>query len=243
MTGGRAVRDRQVNWNLPAPPGFQGLRDELPISFYEQNLPHWRQDGATYFTTFRLNDSLPVSKLRELRALKAELERRHSNAHGPTQSARERIESRDGIVSELMRQVEVWLDQGMGCCCLRSKEVSQIVAAAMHETNDKRCELGCFVVMPNHVHAIACPLTPADDPLENIVRSWKGVAAIKINEILGRSGSLWQRESFDRIIRDEEHLWRAVQYLGGNPRRARLAPDDARLWIRDDWTQLGWRFE
>ena len=29
------------------------------------NLPHWRQDGVTYFVTFRLADSLPQAKLDE----------------------------------------------------------------------------------------------------------------------------------------------------------------------------------
>ena len=28
---------------------------------YERNLPHWRQEGGTYFVTFRLADSLPAS--------------------------------------------------------------------------------------------------------------------------------------------------------------------------------------
>lgn len=48
-------------WNLPAPPGFQGFREDLALNSYELDLPHWRQDGATYFVTFRLGDSLPQS--------------------------------------------------------------------------------------------------------------------------------------------------------------------------------------
>ena len=64
-------------WNLPAPLGFQGLHDDLPLTVYEQLLPHWRQDGATYFVTFRLHDSLPQSKLQELRSIKADWQRRH----------------------------------------------------------------------------------------------------------------------------------------------------------------------
>ena len=77
-----------ANWNLPAPPGFQGQRDDLPLKIYQQHLPHWRQDGATYFVTFRLHDSLPQAKLRELEAfgpsrsgviLRRVLERRTTN--------------------------------------------------------------------------------------------------------------------------------------------------------------------
>lgn len=58
------------HWNLEPPPGFQGLHPERPITFYCRHLPHWRQDGATYFVTFRLGDSLPQSKLRELKRIK-----------------------------------------------------------------------------------------------------------------------------------------------------------------------------
>jgi putative transposase len=56
--------------NLPLPPGFKGLRSDLPIVRYIRHLPHWRQDGATYFVTFRLADSLPQTKLDELRRIK-----------------------------------------------------------------------------------------------------------------------------------------------------------------------------
>ena len=53
-------------WNLPPPPGFQGLHPDKPVTVYVRHLPHWRQEGATYFVTFRLHDSLPQSKLQEL---------------------------------------------------------------------------------------------------------------------------------------------------------------------------------
>src|SRR5258707_12522120 len=44
-------------WNLPPPPGFQGLHPDKPVTAYQRHLPHWRQDGATYFVTFRLADA------------------------------------------------------------------------------------------------------------------------------------------------------------------------------------------
>jgi REP element-mobilizing transposase RayT len=97
--------------------------------------------------------------------------------------------------------------------------------------------------MPNHVHAVVRPLTPVALPLEMVLQQWKGGSSCKINRLLKQSGTLWQRESFDRIIRDEEHLWRVIQYIGRNPRNAGLSPSDVRLWIRPAWTALGWRFE
>ena len=57
-------------WNLHAPPEFRGFDETLPVRFYRRHLPHWRQEGATYFVTFRLADALPQNKLRELAALR-----------------------------------------------------------------------------------------------------------------------------------------------------------------------------
>ena len=97
--------------------------------------------------------------------------------------------------------------------------------------------------MPNHVHAIVRPLTPGAVPLEKILQRWKGRSAYEINGQLHQTGTLWQREGFDRIIRDEEHLYRVIQYIGRNPRMAGLSQAETRLWIRPSWVELGWRFE
>jgi hypothetical protein len=53
---------------------------------------------------------------------------------------------------------------------------------------------------------------------------------------------LWQEESYDRIIRDEEHLYHCLQYIGDNPRRANLSPNDFVRWVRPAWVPLGWNF-
>ena len=51
-----------------------------------------------------------------------------------------------------------------------------------------------------------------------------------------------QQESYDRIIRDEEHLWRVIQYIGRNPRQAGLPLESTPRWIDPDWQALGWNF-
>lgn len=149
-------------WNLPPPPGFQGLRDDLPVTHYEHFLPHWRQAGATYFVTFRLFDSIPQSKLRELRAFKADWECRHPKPHSNLVL--------EDYAREIIRRVEGWLDQGMGSCLLKSANVSAILADVLLEQDNQHAELGCFVVMPNHVHAIVQPLIPEVQPLESILK-------------------------------------------------------------------------
>lgn len=64
-------------WNLPPPPGFQGLHPDKALRVYERHLPHWRQEGATYFVTAHLGDSLPEAQLRELQALREAWLRHH----------------------------------------------------------------------------------------------------------------------------------------------------------------------
>jgi REP element-mobilizing transposase RayT len=241
-----------ANWNLPPPPGFQCLRDDLPLTVYERHLPHWRQDGATYFVTFRLEDALPQSKLAELELLKAEWERRRpppacrmgfSPSHPCGKGFSPSGDDREDLTRQIMRRVEAWLDQGMGSCVLRSADVSAILVKAMHADEVLGHELDCYVVMPNHVHAIVRPLAPGTLPLEMVLQRWKGGASIEINRRLQRSGPLWQQESFDRIIRDEEHLWRAIRYIGRNPKYAGLSPAEVPLWIRPSWVELGWQFD
>ncbi len=72
--------------------------------------------------------------------------------------------------------------------------------------------------MPNHVHALVQPFTE----LGEIEHSIKSYTANKINKFLNRSGTLWQKEVFDRYIRDFEHYERTVAYIENNPVKARL---------------------
>jgi REP element-mobilizing transposase RayT len=94
--------------------------------------------------------------------------------------------------------------------------------------------------MPNHCHLVIRPLD--DWKLETILQGIQGVVAHRINANLNASGSLWQDESYDRILRDEEHLWRVLQYIGHNPLKAGLSGESWRCWIEPSWQAAGWRF-
>jgi putative transposase len=238
-------------WNLPPPPGFQGLHPDQPITVYQRHLPHWRQDGATYFVTFRLADSLPQSKLDELAALKEAWERQHPRQHPPSSgtalpSRRATVqESRptDELARQLQERIERWLDQGMGSCPLKQPSLAAFLTSAMHHFDDDRYELDCYVVLPNHAHVIVRPLMPTTHPIEAVVGSWKKYSSRRINRALQQTGDLWQDESYDRLVRDEEHLWRAIQYIGANPDKAGLARESCPMWIRPQWVEFGWRFD
>lgn len=189
--------------NLAPPPGFAGLDENKPVRFYTRHLPHWRQDGATYFVTFRLCDSLPQSKLAELRALRDAWKRHHP----PPQDEA----AWQTLLRSTTERVERWLDEGMGACWLKHPALAAHVTEAMHHFDGQRYELGGYTVMPNHVHAIVRPVLCDEYPLENIVGSWKQFATRKIAAGVAVDGPLFQQECFDKILRDEEHLYRTLQ--------------------------------
>jgi hypothetical protein len=78
--------------------------------------------------------------------------------------------------------------------------------------------------------------------LEDNLEGLKGFVSRKVNKHLSRTGALWEQESYDRIIRDEEHLYRVIQYIGRNPAKAGYSPDQWVRWIHPDWELAGWGF-
>ncbi len=91
--------------------------------------------------------------------------------------------------------------------------------------------------MPNHIHGIivltdvdrradvGAGLKPArvtarsrSHGLPEIVRAFKTFSSRRINDAKATPGeSVWQRNYYERVIRDEAELDRARQYIVGNP--------------------------
>ena len=94
----------------------------------------------------------------------------------------------------------------------------------------EQVRLDTYVVMPDHVHGI---LVFRDDPgrtpavgrvcsgsLGAVVRSFKSAVAARVHAVRGsRDHPVWQRNYFDRIIRDTSDLERVRQYIRENPAR------------------------
>jgi REP element-mobilizing transposase RayT len=72
-----------------------------------------------------------------------------------------------------------------------------------------------YVVMNDHVHVLCRPL--AHITLDSILHSWKSVSAHRLQRLAGRHGAIWQREWFDRIVRDEAEWLEKMLYIAGNP--------------------------
>lgn len=94
--------------------------------------------------------------------------------------------------------------------------------------------------MPNHVHAIMKP--HEGFPLEQTLKLIKGYVSRVINVKNQTTGSLWEQESYDRIIRDCQHLDKVIQYIGRNGTLARLQANQYIRWIDPSWQEAGWDF-
>jgi hypothetical protein len=55
-----------------------------------------------------------------------------------------------------------------------------------------------------------------------MLKAWKGTSANAANAVLGRSGTFWQEDYWDRYMRDEEHFRKAKHYVEWNPVKAHL---------------------
>jgi REP element-mobilizing transposase RayT len=165
-------------------------------------LPHWEKESGTYFITFRLADSLPQTALDTLRC-----------------SAASKLTKPEQLRAEFVI-LERYADAGHGDCLLRENQHAEIVANALRFKHGKSYRLIAWCVMPNHVHV--CLKVLPGVSLARVVQGWKGYSAHTINQLLGRQGSLWMREYYDRLVRDEQELARTVQYILRNPEKAGL---------------------
>lgn len=92
-----------------------------------------------------------------------------------------------------------------------------IVAAALHNFDNLRYRLMGYVVMNDHVHVVVEPYN--GHGLTAIVQSWKSYTANRLQRSHARDGGVWQREYFDRVIRDEDELYEKLDYIRDNPQK------------------------
>jgi len=219
-------------FNKPAPLSFRGLHPDLAVRMYSRRLPHWRQDGATYAVTFRQADSIPQEQLQALKRWREIWEQNHPEPRREAEWHQ--------FAQAITHKTERWMDEGYGSCVFRDSRFSRLMSDSLLHFQDQHHLTACFVVMPNHVHVVMRPINGHE--LEDCLQRIKQFVSLRVNRTLGQHGTLWEEESYDRIVRDEEHLWNVVQYIGRNPRKAGLPVDQWVRWIHPDWKSAGWDF-
>jgi len=120
--------------------------------------------------------------------------------------------------------------------------------------------LDTFVIMPNHVHGIimidspvgarhASPLpsdvTPPRGPkggsVGAIVGSFKSAVTRRINEMRGTPGmTIWQRNYYEHIIRDEDDLHDIRRYILENPLKWALDRENPAAQPADRRRRMPW---
>ena len=168
--------------------------------YFPRSLPHFDTPERPQFITFRLFDSLPAGV------------------------AGARLGEGD---ADYRRRIEIALDAGSGACWLARPELAEIVGEALLHGRGETHDLHAYVIMPNHIHVLTT--FREGFRLPDVVRGWKSFSARRINAILGRDGALWQRDYFDRYIRDEAHFERVRHYIETNPVAVGLT-DAAENW-------------
>ena len=184
------------------------MNDQLKGWYKSGRLPHFDGGEVAQFLTFRLEDSLPAEVLDNLRS--------HLD-----------FLPEDKRAACLRRNCERVLDKGLGACWLNRRDIAKVVQDCITFGHRKSYVLHSWAIMPNHVHLIVRPAP--GHALGAILHSWKSFTAKRIHALVGGSGSIWQREYFDRVVRNERHLAEATRYIHQNPVQAGLI-DRAERW-------------
>lgn len=109
------------------------------------------------------------------------------------------------------------MDQGHGCCALQTPEAAECVVETWKRFAPERYDLIAWVVMPNHVHILI--RVHEGWSLGKIIQSWKSYTGSRLKAAHGVG---WQRDYWDRFIRNEEHFFATVKYIHENPVKAKL---------------------
>ena len=125
------------------------------------------------------------------------------------------IATQEEYKNKVGKAMDKWIDAGYGDCILKDERVRNIVADCIMHFNGERYDIHAFVIMPNHVHVLLS--TRGDNLVQDIVGSWKKFSAHEINKLLGRQGSVWERESFDHMVRNEFSYKEKFDYIISNP--------------------------
>jgi REP element-mobilizing transposase RayT len=112
-------------------------------------------------------------------------------------------------------------------------DIGRIVQNAWEAIPDHfpHVDLDAYVVMPNHIHGILYidrRLRRYDDsdrafgdvPLGSIpivVRTFKAAVTREVNRLGGFKGSVWQRNYYEHVIRNEQSLNKLQEYIMDNP--------------------------
>ncbi len=162
-------------------------------------LPHFEGGERIQSATLRLYDSVPLDVIKRWET---------------------ELRDDDDFDSALRQRIDAYLDQGFGKCYLRKPPIAAMIQESLLFHDNGKYRLIAWVIMPNHLHFLFVPIN--DNSLSSIMHSIKSYTANEANKLLSRSGKFWQKEYFDRYIRDDDHFSNVVNYIAMNPVKSGL---------------------
>lgn len=220
-------------------PQFNAFNEYAPVQVHHGGLPRWQQDSATYFTTFRLADSIPRNVVEQWNHEKQQWLETRGIEEGMEPEARKeayrQIDSkqRENFERQNVRRLFTKFDQCHGSCILKMPAARRIVEGALLHFNNEHYHSGDVVIMPNYVHWIVQPIEGFR--LEKILQYIKRFSSTQLTKRgVKEEGRLWQSETYDRLIRDRCELNRIRKYIADNPSKDRLS-EKAFSHRSEDW--------
>ena len=224
---------------------FNAFDRDSEIELSHRNLPHWFQVDAAMFVTFRTADSLPREVLLRIqRELEEWLLRQKLPIELAASTIGVKLPNHEQLLATLRpidrkqfrkladQLFHFSLDKCHGKCALKRADLAGIVSDAILYHDGESYDLDCFVVMPNHVHAIVQFRTDSGKSI--VGQSWMRYTARKINPLIGESGAFWAPEPFDHVIRSAEQFVYLQNYVANNPSKAKLREGEFLLWQRTE---------
>jgi REP element-mobilizing transposase RayT len=196
-----------------------GMSVSPSVTITRRNLPHWTKEGAIYWVTFRLADSLPQDKLRAWSEERDIWKKAHPEPWSDADW--EEYDERFG------KRLDEWLDAGYGSRALMRPDVRDAVRECLMKFDGQRVRVHAAVIMPTHVHVVLEPL--GANVLPQLLKGIKGASARQANDLLGTGGTFWMDESYDHIVRSEKQYRHFLRYVAENPRKANLG--DSEYWL------------
>ncbi len=200
--------------------------------FHRRNLPHYYPKYKKFFITFRLYNTIPYQKLLEWQTeYNEEIQKITDLINTPEYDIKLDIANKKYFFKQ-----DDYLDSYTEKLYLSIPEIAEIVKNAILYYENTLYETLAYCIMPNHVHWVLDTSIQQKNSEENyknlssFMKSIKGYSANICNKILNKKGYFWQKESYDRVIRNEKEEQNIINYVYNNPVKANLVtnPEDWR---------------
>jgi putative transposase len=208
--------------------------------YYRRNLPHVLPQGETFFITTCLNGSIPKEIISQYQEESQSIQNRiRLEFHNDIDRCNIEISN---TKKRHFGKIDKYLDNyDGGFHWLKQPEIAQIVMDAFQFQNGKSYDLLAFTVMSNHFHLLFDTANYGVHPT-NIMSPIKRFTARQSNILLNRTGiPFWQEESHDRFVRDDNELFRIINYILQNPVKANIVErwqDYPYTWLNEKYLDM-----